>query len=359
MFIFRFINNLKTLFKKEIFYVLGMALLLNAFLGILFYIFERHVQDLSLLDGLWWAMVTMTTVGYGDISAKTDIGRFLISYPCMLLGIGIIGYLIGTVTNILIEFATRSRRGLMDIEFKNHVIICNYPGDKKIFTIVKELRDSPQYTKCKFVLVTDKITELTENLKKENIYFIYGSPTDENNLYRANILECTGVIILAEDPYNKRSDERTFVIGSLIELIEKDKNIPIKTITEVIESNNIRNMKRAQIDGFISEDGLTGRLIVQEFINPGINEVISQVLTNSIGSQFYICDTSLINYQIRDVQISALEHDINMQVIGITRNNENLLNPSKDTVINKGDKLIVLAENSNDYKIIESELQKK
>jgi Trk K+ transport system NAD-binding subunit len=111
-------------------------------------------------------------------------------------------------------------------------------------------------------------------------------------------------------------------------------------------------MKRAQIDGFISEDGLTGRLIVQEFINPGINEVISQVLTNSIGSQFYICDTSLINYQIRDVQISALEHDINMQVIGITRNNENLLNPSKDTVINKGDKLIVLAENSNDYKLI-------
>jgi voltage-gated potassium channel len=304
-------------------------------------------------------MVTMTTVGYGDISAKTGIGRFLVSYPCMLLGIGIIGYLIGTVTNILIDFATRSRRGLMDIEFKNHILICNYPGENKIMTIVKELRDSPQYMKCKFVLITDTIDELTETLKKENIYFVHGSPTDEINLYKANILECAGVIILAEDPYKKRSDERTFVIGSLIELIEKDKNIPIKTITEVIEANNIRNMKRARIDGFISEDGLTGRLIVQEFINPGINKVFSQVLTNSIGSQFYICDTSLTNYQIRDVQISALEHDINMQVIGITRNDENLLNPSKDTVIKEGDKLIVLAENSNDFRIVESELIKK
>lgn len=358
MYIFRLLTNLKSLLKKEIFYVLGTALLLNAFLGILFYIFERDAQELSLLDGLWWAMVTMTTVGYGDISAKTGIGRFLVSYPCMLLGIGIIGYLIGTVTNILIEFATRSRRGLMDIELKNHIIICNYPGDKKIITILKELRDSSQYMKCKFVLITDKIDELTENLKKENVYFIYGSPTDENNLYRANILQCTGVIILAEDPYNKRSDERTFVIGSLVEMIEKDKNIPIKTITEVIESNNIRNMKRAHVDGFISEDGLTGRLLVQEFINPGINKVISQVLTNSIGSQFYICDTSLINYQIRDVQIAALEHDINMQVIGIFKNNVNLLNPSKDTVIETGDKLIVLAENSNDFKIIELELLK-
>ncbi len=358
--IFRFINKLKFIFKPDRIYILLVALALNVVLGILFYFAERNVQEgLSILDAIWWAMVTMTTVGYGDFYAQTFIGRFLISYPCMILGIGIIGYLVGVVAQAILDIAKKSRRGLMKVEFENHIIICNFPSEKKILSIIHELRVTQKYKGNKFVLITEKIEELPENLKNAKVHFVFGSPTDETILYRANILKCEGVLILAEDPSDKRSDERTFVIGSLIEMIEKEYNSAIKTITEIIDTNNIRNMKRADVDGYISEDGMASCLIVQEFINPGINRIISQVISNAVGSQFYINDTKLVDYKIRDVQIAALEHDINLQIIGLIRNQENLLNPSKNKHILDGDQLIVLAEKANDFIVLESEILKE
>ena len=72
--------------------VLLLVLLMNILFGTLFYLVEQDVQSgLTLADGLWWAMVTMTTVGYGDYYAQTAAGRFLVSYPAMLAGIGLVG----------------------------------------------------------------------------------------------------------------------------------------------------------------------------------------------------------------------------------------------------------------------------
>ena len=102
--IFRILGKLKHLLKRDRLLILIVAVLLNVVLGVLFYVAERGVQEgLTLVDSIWWAMVTMTTVGYGDFYAKTFIGRFLISYPCMLLGIGVFGYLVGIVANSLLN----------------------------------------------------------------------------------------------------------------------------------------------------------------------------------------------------------------------------------------------------------------
>ncbi|SDL94849.1 potassium channel family protein [Sediminibacillus halophilus] len=56
----------------------------------------------SFMDGLWWSIVTTTTVGYGDISPSTAPGR-LIAIVLMLIGIGIIGMLTGSITTFFVK----------------------------------------------------------------------------------------------------------------------------------------------------------------------------------------------------------------------------------------------------------------
>ena len=57
--------------------------------------FEPTIETYA--DGLWWSIVTATTVGYGDLSPNTQIGR-LVAIMLMLIGIGIVGMLTGSIT---------------------------------------------------------------------------------------------------------------------------------------------------------------------------------------------------------------------------------------------------------------------
>jgi len=355
----RWLRFFRNMMRHNFTTVLVWAVFLNLIFGVLFYWAEAGAQELSFLDALWWAMVTMTTVGYGDFYAQTVIGRFIISYPCMIIGIGLIGYLVGTVANSLIDLAEKKRRGRMHITEKNHVIFCNYPGEEKILSIIGELEAVRSYERKAYVLITEKLDLLPEALSKKGVKFVHGSPTNEDTLMQANILECNGVFILAQDSQRIESDERTFTVSALIEMIEKEHGRSIKTIAELVSEKSFRTIKRADVDGTTSEDGMASCLLVQEYINPGINVIISQLLSNKEGSQLYISSTTCSGIQIRELQIEALQHETDIQIIGMIRNEQNILNPSSDTVLQEGDRLIVLANNSSDVKAVENIVKEK
>ena len=89
------IGLLETLFNSRRLSTILAALIFFIFLfGYLFYVSEPGVRDLG--DGIWWALVTITTVGYGDITPVTTLGRVVAS-SLMLLGLG----LIATITAIV------------------------------------------------------------------------------------------------------------------------------------------------------------------------------------------------------------------------------------------------------------------
>ena len=86
---------LETLFNSRRLRTILAALIFFIFLfGYLFYVSEPDVRNLD--DGIWWALVTITTVGYGDITPVTTLGRVVAS-SLMLLGLG----LIATITAIV------------------------------------------------------------------------------------------------------------------------------------------------------------------------------------------------------------------------------------------------------------------
>ncbi|MBY0121721.1 potassium channel family protein [Bacillus sp. S/N-304-OC-R1] len=93
-----FLDQLLRKYKIDTFVVSVMSILFLIALPMKF--IEPSFDSYS--DALWWAIVTMTTVGYGDLSPETTVGRIIASV-LMLTGIGVIGLITGTVASIFTD----------------------------------------------------------------------------------------------------------------------------------------------------------------------------------------------------------------------------------------------------------------
>lgn len=109
-FIGRYIKSLKIFLKFNNFHY---SIITTIFIILIGTILISFVENMSISDALWWSFVTTTTVGYGDISPTSNIGR-LIAAILMLVGIGFLGILTG---NIATYFLTKKNN-----TFKDHIL---------------------------------------------------------------------------------------------------------------------------------------------------------------------------------------------------------------------------------------------
>ena len=96
-------------------YFTGCAILFGA-VGI------SYAEDLNFGDGLWWSVVTTATVGYGDISPKTVLGR-IIAAALMFIGIGFLGMFTGTISTYFITRVKKANEAKEDQQFKKQAMI--------------------------------------------------------------------------------------------------------------------------------------------------------------------------------------------------------------------------------------------
>ena len=90
-----FINLIERVFNsRRLRSILGVLIICIISFGYVFYLAEPQIKTFG--DGIWWALVTITTVGYGDITPLTTLGR-LVAGTLMFVGLG----LIATVTAIV------------------------------------------------------------------------------------------------------------------------------------------------------------------------------------------------------------------------------------------------------------------
>ena len=126
----KFGTAIQTIFNsKGLRFIVYATIFLIIFFGFLFYVSEPEVETYG--DGIWWALVTITTVGYGDITPYTTLGRIVAS-TLMILGIGFIATLTAAVSAYFLSNFGDKETTLEDVLDKLEKI------DKEL----DELRDS-------------------------------------------------------------------------------------------------------------------------------------------------------------------------------------------------------------------------
>lgn len=108
-------KSVKRFFKTNGFVYLIIVTIVLVLLGAEIY---SVAENTNYFDSIWWAIATTTTVGYGDISPHTEVGRF-VAVILMLLGIGLIGSVTSTVTAFFVEEKNDSQNDKLEQELSD------------------------------------------------------------------------------------------------------------------------------------------------------------------------------------------------------------------------------------------------
>ncbi|PID38389.1 MAG: hypothetical protein CSA65_03365 [Proteobacteria bacterium] len=294
--------------------------------------------DLSWGDAIWWAFVTMTTVGYGDFFPATALGRYLVGIPTMVFGISILGYLLSTVATYLIEARSKELKGMLELNVHDHILVIHYPSKERVLKLLKDLRADEKTAKLPVVLIDDTLEELPEELMEKGVRFVSGSPTSEAVLTRACFREALYAVILAKDQMDKASDNHNLAVVLTLEKLHSETY----TVTEVIDPEHIDLLYRAGCDSVVCLATLTTNFLAQELLDPGVQAVMQELTDNTVGQQIYITPIeSLQRWTYSELAEALRERGV--LTLGIERGRQVLLNPTAETKLEQGDKAITIA----------------
>jgi voltage-gated potassium channel len=228
-----------------------IVFLLTTLISTLALWYLERAQHLSFMDSFWMTVVTMTTVGYGDIYPKTVAGRlFTICVP-MLCGIGAMAYLISLLSSHII----RKGSGLMaitdesKIRFKDHILIINFPTEGKILSLLEALQSHPKFARRSFVLIADDIKSCPERLiKQKNFYFVKGHPSLLRVLEKANAAHASAAVLLAKNPKEVDSDGLTIQVALMLEQMHQKAGKTLPIVAEVISADSIDPLRAAGVE---------------------------------------------------------------------------------------------------------------
>ena len=276
---------LKTLIRNSFFQV-GIGLFITMVLG---GIILQWLETGDISEGnnpFWWAIVTMTTVGYGDFSPETPEGRMFAVF-IMFAGITLVSLLTASISSIFVAQKIREGKGLEKLNLSDHFILCGWNSNaNKIINSIQLLNHNQR--KIDLVLINDlseeEITQLKTRFSKIKIHFVSGDFAQEETLHRASIATSDTVIIIPNNLNNDQNthDEKTIFATLTIKSIDAS----IRVVAYLLDRENLTHIKRAEADEVVVSDDLSLNILASHVIDPGVPQLSNQLINTSSDSRF-------------------------------------------------------------------------
>ncbi|MDD5641669.1 MAG: potassium channel family protein [Syntrophales bacterium] len=270
---------LEVLHRERVSYLLGAVALVILLGGLGFSLFESGGPWVDRFgNGIWWALVTLTTVGYGDVVPKSLGGR-LVGMGLMLGGVLTLSLLTATVASVFISRKFRRERGLEAIKSVNHIMILGWHYDGE-FLLDQLLRRLPSPIPVVLVnrLPAEQLEALKERFATFDLQYLWGDPSREDILLKANVRTASKALVLAERQEAETAeqvDQRTL----LTSLTLKSLNSKIRVLAELLRPENRPHLERAGVDEILIRGQYDSCLLAGALSSPGLFHIFTTLLS--------------------------------------------------------------------------------
>ena len=289
------------------------------------------IEGWSWIDAFYMAIITVTTVGFGEVHPLTSAGRLFTSV-LVVLGVAAITYSFTALANYLIagelgdvleEF--RMKRKIEALH--GHYLICGFGrvGQQVCARLVQEGRS--------FVVV-DKESHAIERARVLGYPVVEGDAGDDEILCQAGILRAKGLVAAVE------SDAANLFVVLTARTLKPDLYVVARADSE----GSIRKLEVAGADRVLSPYSLGGRLIAQTLLRPDVVDFLEAVMYDEslhlfledlavgVGSSLAACT----------VGDAGIRETTGVNILGLKHGDDVLVSPDSDHRLYPGDVLVAL-----------------
>ena len=296
------------------------------------------IEGSSLLDGLYMTVITVTTVGYGEVFPLNTAGRYFTIFLIMV-GVGLVLYLFSKVTEAMVEGSLQTYMGRKTMDkkvagLKDHFIVCGYGRIGKVICRILHENKRP------FVVIENDPVEI-KGIQEMNYIVLEGDASSDETLLKAGILNAKGLIaVVSSDADN---------VYTILTAKGIKPNLFVLARSSGSEGSETK-LLRAGADKVISPYYIGALRMAQLLVRPTVIDFIDlAVNAGELGlriEELYVSEKAkFINMSLFD---SNIRKDFDLIVVAIKREHgEMLFNPNPNTKILPRDILVVLGEHDN------------
>jgi voltage-gated potassium channel len=227
---------------------------------------------------LWWGMVTLTTVGYGDVVPVTFLGR-LVGVTLMVIGFLSLSLVTATVASVFIERKFRQEKGLEAVKSTQHILILGWPEEAE--ALLDQLLKRLPVT-IAVVLINkappEQMDAIKEKFPQNAVFYLRGDYSREEILMKANVQGAFKAIILADRQPGETAaqvDQRTLFTA----LTLKALHAKIRIMGELLRPENRSYLERAGAEEVLIRGQYDSSLLAGAIASPALFRIYTSLLT--------------------------------------------------------------------------------